>query len=287
MAKLAFLPYSPTCMGSLGVFFFLPCWRMWQNVFPIIFAKFAEFTNFYGSPDCFVVRIVDGCGKIVILVAFPKLASFANLYGTPHCSVPCPLGKWGTIFFPAVFAKFATFANLYWLLVVLLLVLLANVTTLAFLPCSPNHVPPFADLCRTPYCLVLCLVGKIFSSRYGTPIALCFVLLASVAKLFSCYTLHPSQLVWAPSLFCALPCLRMWQIVFLTIFAKFARFADPYGPPDCLVLCLVGECGKTVVFVIFVKFANIFFIFAIFVVACISGHVSQSTHRTTSLPLAL
>ena len=101
-------------------------------------------------------------------------------------------------------------------------------------------LPSFAKLCRTPSCLVLCLVCKIFISRHIRQVSLI------------------RQLSWHPYCFMLCPVGECGKIVLLTIFAKFTRFAGVYEPPDCLVLCIVGECGKTVVFAIFVKFSNIF-----------------------------
>ena len=99
---------------------------------------------------------------------------------------------------------------------------------------------------------------------------------------------HIRQLLWVPSLLhCFVLCLvgDCGKIVIFAIFAKFAAFANFYGPPSllcvlprwrlwqnyhfrhicqirrfrqllyCFVLCLVGDCGKIVIFAIFAKFA--------------------------------
>ena len=115
-----------------------------------------------------------------------------------------------TIFFLAVFAKFSTFANLYWLLVVSLLVLLANVTKTGFLTMFAKSLTPFANLCRIPYCLVLCLVCKIFSSRYIRQVSLI------------------PQLLWQPNCFMLCPVGQCGKIVFLGILSTLANL---YGPP--------------------------------------------------------
>ena len=86
------------------------------------------------------------------------------------------------------------------------------------------------------------------------------------------------------------------------------------GPLHCFVLCLIGDCGKIVIFAIFTKFANFYglplllcalpcwrlwqnchihriclirrrsLFFASFVGACISGHVSWMKRMLRSKP---
>ena len=144
---------------------------------------------------------------------------------------------------------------------------LAIVAKLSFSPYLPNS--PFSPTFMGPlYCFVLCLVGdcgKIvifaifakfaaFANVYGAPFtALCFASLAIVAKLsFSPY-LPNSPL--SPTFM---------------------------GPLHCFVLCLVGDCGKIVIFAIFAKFA-IIISFLQFLLLCafldISHFSSQSFDR--------
>ena len=69
---------------------------------------------------------------------------------------------------------------------------------------------------------------------------------------------HIRQLLWAPSLLhCFVLCLvgDCGKIVIFAIFAKFAAFAHFYGPPSLLCVFLVGDCGKIVIFAIFAKYA--------------------------------
>ena len=100
------------------------------------------------------------------------------------------------------------------------------------------------------------------------------------------------QLLWVPSLLCALPCWRFWQnchfrlicqllpvsptfmgsliALYFALLANVAKLSfSPYlpnspvsptfmGPPHCFVLCHVGDCGKIVIFAIFAKFAIMF-----------------------------
>ena len=119
----------------------------------------------------------------------------------------------------------------------------------------------------------------------------CFAMSAIVAKLsFSPYLPNSphSPTFMAPSLLCALPCRRLlqnchfrhicqirhirqllwgpftaWCFASLAIVAKLSF--SPYlpnltlsptfmGPLHCFVFCLVGNCGKIVIFAIFAKF---------------------------------
>ena len=100
---------------------------------------------------------------------------------------------------------------------------------------------------------------------------------------------HIRQLLWAPSLLCALPRWRLWQNCHFRHICQIRRFRQllwapftalcfaslaivaklsfsPYlpnsplsptfmGPLHCFVFCLVGDCGKIVIFAIFAKFA--------------------------------
>ena len=50
------------------------------------------------------------------------------------------------------------------------------------------------------------------------------------------------------SLLCALPCWRRWQNCQFCLICQIRQLV---GPPHCLVLCLVGECGKIVIFAIY------------------------------------
>ena len=139
----------------------------------------------------------------------------------------------------------------------------------------------------------ICQIRRFRQLLWGPYTALCFASLAIVAKLsFSPY-LPNSPL--SPTFMGPLHCFLFFlvgdcgKIVIFAIFAKFAAFANFYGPPSllcvlprwrlwqnchfrhicqirrlsptfmgplyCFVLCLVGDCGKIVIFAIFAKFA--------------------------------
>ena len=104
-----------------------------------------------------------------------------------------------------------------------------------------------------------------------------------------CQIRHFRQLLWAPILLCALRRWRLWQNCHFRHICQIRRFRQllwapftalcfaslaivaklsfsPYlpnsplsptvmGPLYCFVLCLVGDCGKIVIFAIFAKFA--------------------------------
>ena len=69
---------------------------------------------------------------------------------------------------------------------------------------------------------------------------------------------HIRQLLWAPSLLhCFVLCLvgDCGKIVIFAIFAKFAALANFYEPPSLLCALPRCDCGKIVIFAIFAKFA--------------------------------
>ena len=96
-------------------------------------------------------------------------------------------------------------------------------------------------------------------------------------SFFINFVRHIRQLLWAPSLLhCFVLCLvgDCGKIVIFTIFAKFAAFANFDGAPSLLCVFLVGDCGKIVIFAIFAKFANIFS-FLPFLLLCAFLDISQ------------
>ena len=253
----------------------LPRWRLWQNCHFRHICQIRRFRQLLWGPyHCFVLCLVGDCGKIVIFAIFAKFAAFANFYGAP-ISALC-------------------FASL------------AIVAKLSFSPYLPNS--PLSPTFMGPlHCFVLCLVGDcgkivifaIFAkfaalaNFYGAPsllcalprwrlwqnchfrnisqirrfrqllwgpfTALCFASLTIVAKLsFSPYLPNsPLSPTFMGPLHCFVLCLvgDCGKIVIFAIFAKFAAFANFYGALHCFVLCLVGDCGKIVIFAIFAKFA--------------------------------
>ena len=349
VAKLSFSPYlpnsplSPTFVGPLHCFVLCLVGDCGQIVIFAIFAKFAAFTNFMGPLYCFVFCLVGDCGKIVIFAIFAKLAAFANFYGAPlllcalprwqlwqnchfrhicqirlfrkllwapsllHSFVLCLVADRGKIVIFAIFAKFASFANFCgapsllcclprWRLwqnshfrhirqirpfrqllwgphTALCFTLLAIVAKLSFSPYLPNS--PLSPTFMGPlHCFVLCLFGdcgKIvifaifakfaaFANFYGAPILLFALprwrLWQNCNFRHICQIRLFRQLLWAP--------LTALCFASLAIVAKLSF--SPYlpnsplsptfvGPLHCFVLCLVGDCGKIVIFAIFAKFA--------------------------------
>ena len=86
----------------------------------------------------------------------------------------------------------------------------------------------------------------------GPLIALCFALLANVAKLsFSPYLPNSpvSPTFMGPLIaLCFALLANVAKLSFSPYFAKFVSIANFYGIPHCFVLCLVGKCGKIVIF---------------------------------------
>ena len=169
-----------------------------QNVIFAIFAKFGSIANFYEPPHCFVFCLVGKCGKIAIFAICAKFASIVNFYGPPYCFVFCLVGKCAKIVIFAIFAKFTcpVLPTFMTFLIALCFALLANVEKLSFSRYLPNW--------------------PVLPTFMGPLVALCLALLANVAKLsFSPYLpnspVQYCQLLWAPSLLCALPCWRLWQ----------------------------------------------------------------------------
>ena len=240
-----------------------------------IFAKFAAFANFVlclmGPLHCFVLCLVGDCGKIVIFAIFAKFAAFANgVYGPPSLSPLCfaSLAIVAKLSF-SPYLQIRRFRQLLWApFTSLCFASLAIVAKLSFSPYLPNS--PLSPTVMGPlHCFVLCLVGDCGK-------IVIFAIFAKFAAFANFYG--------PPSLLCALPRWRLWQnchfrhicqirrwgpftalcFASLAIVAKLSF--SPYlpnsplsptfmGPLHCFVLCLVGDCGKIVIFAIFAKFA--------------------------------
>ena len=290
-----------------------------------IFAKFAAFANFYGPLHCFVFCLVGDCGKIVIFAIFAKFAVFANFYGAPILLCALPHWRlWQNCHFRHI-CQIRRFRQLLWgPYTALCFASLAIVTKLSFSPYLPNS--PLSPTFMGPvYCFVLCLVGdcgKIvifaifakfaaFANFYGPP---------SLLSLFprrlwqNCHFHHICQirrfrqLLWGPfTALCFASLAIVAKLSFLPYLPNSPLSPTFMGPLYCFVLCLVGDCGKIVIFAIFAKFAAFpnfygapillcalrrwrlwqnchfrhicqirqhYLFFAIFVVVCISGHIS-------------
>ena len=222
----------------------------------------------------FVLCLVGNCGKIVIFAIFAKFAAFANFYGPP--SLLCALPRWRlwqNCHFRHI-CQIRRFHQLLWApFTALCFASLAIVAKLSFSPYLPNS--PLSPTFMGPlHCFVFCLVGdcgKIvifaifakfaaFANFYGAPILLCALprwrLWQNCHFRHICQIRHFRQLLWAP--FTAL-CFASLAIVAKLSFSPYlpnSPLSPTFmGPLYCFVLCLVGDCGKNVIFAIFAKFA--------------------------------
>ena len=253
----------------------LPRWRLWQNChFRHICQNRRFLPTFMGPLHCFVFCLVGDCGKIVIFAIFAKFAAFANFYGAP--SLLCVLPRWRlwqNCHFRHI-CQIRCFRQLLWApFTALCFASLAVVAKLSFSPYLPNS--PLSPTFMGPLqCFVFCLVGdcgKIvifaifakfaaFANFYGAPILLC-----ALPRWRLCQTCHFRhicqirrfrQLLWGP--YTAL-CFASLAIVAKLSFSPYLpnSLLSPtfMGPLHCFVLCLVGDCGKIVIFAIFAKFA--------------------------------
>ena len=194
-------------------------------------AQFAAFANFYGPPSLLCVFLVGDCGKIVIFAIFAKYAAFANFYVPLHCFVLCFV----VIF--AILPNFAALVNFY-----------GPPSLLCVFPCwrlwQNCHFRHICQICR-------------FRQLLWAPFtALCFPrwrLWQNCHFRQFCQIRRFRQLLWAP--ITALCFLLVGDCGKIVIFAKFAAFANFFGPPSLLCVFLVGDCGKIVIFAIFAKFA--------------------------------
>ena len=314
VAKLSFSPYlpnpplSPTFMGPLHCFVLCLVGDCGKIVIFAIFAKSAAFANFYGPPSllcalprwrlwqnchfrhiCQIRRFRQLLWAPFTALCFASLAIVAKLSFSPylpnpplsptfmgplHCFVLCLVGDCGKIVIFAIFAKFGRFRQLLWgPYTALCFAWLAIVAKLSFSPYLPNS--PLSPTFMGPlHCFVLCLVGdcgKIvifailakfaaFANFYGPPSLLCALprwrLWQNCHFRHICQIRRFRQLLWAP--FTAL-CFASLAIVAKLSFSPY--LPNPplsptfMGPLHCFVLCLVGDCGKIVIFAIFAKFA--------------------------------
>ena len=279
VAKFSFSPYlpnSPTFMGPLHCFVFCivgDCGKI------VIFAIFAKFANFYGAPSllctlprwrlwqnchfrhicqirqafmgplyCFVFFLVGNCGKIVIFAIFAKFGAFANFYGP--LSLLCVLPRWRlwqNCHFCYIF-QIHRFRQLLWApFTALCFSSLAIVAKLSFSPYLPNSPTFMGPL----HCFVLWPRWRLWQNCHFRHIcqirgfrqllrthftALCFSSLAIVAKLSFSPDLPNSPTFMGPPWHCFVLCLvgDCGKIVIFAIFAKFAAFANFYGPTSLL-----------------------------------------------------
>ena len=142
-----------------------------------------------------------------------------------HCFVLCLVGNCGKIVIFAIFAKFAAFANFYGPPSLLCALLRWRL----WQNCHFRHI---------------CQIRRFRQLLWAPFTALCFASLTIVAKLsFSPY-LPNSPL--SPTFMRPLHCFVFFlvgdcgKIVIFAIFAKFAAFANVYGPPS--LLCVLPRC---------------------------------------------
>ena len=277
MAKLSFSPYlpnsplSPTFMGPLHCFVFCLVGDCGKIVIFAIFAKFAVFANFYGAPIllcalprwrlwqnchfrhiCQIRRFRQRLWAPFTALCFASLAIVAKLSFSPyllnsplsptfmgplHCFVLCLVGDCGKIVIFAIFAIFAAFANFYGAPILLC----ALPRWRLWQNCHFRHI---------------CQIRRFRQLLCASFTALCFASLAIVAKLsFSPYLPNsPLSPTFMGPLHFALPRWRLWQNCHFRHICQIRRFRQLLWGPFTL-LCLVGDCGKIVIFAIFAKFA--------------------------------
>ena len=281
LAKLSFSPYfpnspvSPTFMGPLIAL----CFALLAIVAILSFSPYL--LNSPVSPT-FMGPLIALCFAMLAILAklsfspyLPNSPVSPTFMGPPHCFVLCHVGDSGKIVIFAIFAKFASIANFY-----------GAPSLLCALPCWRfwqnchfRHIcqirqyrqllwGPLIALCFA----MLAILAKLSFSPYlpnspvsptfmGPLIALCFAMLAILAKL-SFLPYLPNSPV-SPTFMGPLIALCF---AMLAILAKLSF--SPYlpnspvsltfmGPPHCFVLCHVGDSGKIVIFAIFAKFASI------------------------------
>ena len=266
--QLLWDPFTALCFASLAIVAKLSFSPYLPNS-PLL-------PTFMGPLHCFVLCLAGDCGKIVIFAIFAKFATFANFYGAPSLLCVLPHWRlWQNCHFRHI-CQIRHFRQLLWdPFTALCFASLAIVAKLSFSPYLPNS--PLSPTFMGPlHCFVFCLVGdcgKIvifaifakfaaFANFYGAPILLCA--LPRWRLWQNCHFRHICQircfrqLLWAP--------FTAFSFSSLAIVAKLSF--SPYlansplsptfmGPLHCFVLCLVGDCGKIVIFAIFAKFANI------------------------------
>ena len=311
-------PLSPTFMGPLHCFVPYLVGDCGKIVIFAIFAKFAVFANFYGAPILLCAlprwRLWQNCHFrhicqirrfrqrlwapfIVIFALFAKFAAFANFYGTPILLCALPRWRlWQNCHFCHI-CQIRRFRQLLWgPFTALCFASLAIVAKLSFSPYLPNS--PLSPTFMGPlHFFVLYLVGDcgkivifaifakfaVFANFYGAPILLCALprwrLWQNCHFCHICQIRRFRQLLWGP--FTAL-CFASLAIVAKLPFSPYlpnSPLSPTFmGPLYCFVLCLVGDCGKIVIFALFAKFANIIS-FLQFLLLCAFLDISRALCR--------
>ena len=243
--QLLWAPFTALCFASLAI------------VAKLSFSPYLPNSplspTFMGPLHCFVFCLVGDCGKIVIFAIFAKFAAFANFYGPP--SLLCVLPRWRlwqNCRFRHI-CQIRRFRKLLWgPYTALCFASLAIVAKLSFSPYLPNS-PLLPTFMGPLYCFVFCLVGdcgKIvifaifakfaaFANFYGPPSLLCVLprwrLWQNCHFRHICQIRRFRQLLWGPyTALCFASLAIVAKLSFFAIFAKFAAFANVYGPPSLL-----------------------------------------------------
>ena len=315
------------CLWAPSLLRALPRWRLWQNCHfrhicqirrfrqllwgpftALCFASLAIVAKLSFSPYlpnspfsptlmgplyCFVFCLVGDCGKIVIFAIFAKFAVFANSYGAPILLCALPRWRlWQNCHFRHI-CQIRRFRQCLWApFTASCFASLAIVAKLSFSPYLPNFAA-FANFYGAPSLLCvlprwrlwqnchfrrICQIRRFRQLLWGPYTALCFASLAIVAKLsFSPYLPNsPLSPMFMGPLHCFVLCLvgDCGKIVIFAIFAKFAAFANFYGAPSLLCALPRWRLWQNCHFRHICQIRQHYLFFAIFVVVCISGHIS-------------
>ena len=266
--QLLWGPFTALCFASLAIVAKLSFSPYLQNS-PLL-------PTFMGPLHCFLFFLVGDCGKIVIFAIFAKFAAFANFYGPPSLLCVFPRWRlWQNCHFCHI-CQICCFRQLLWgPFTALCFASLAIVAKLSFLPHLPNSPlsPTFmGPLCQ--HCFVFFLVGdcgKIvifaifakfaaFANFYGAPSLLCALprwpLWQNCHFCHICQIRRFRQLLWAPfTALCFSSLVIVAKLSFVPYLPNLPLSPTFMGPLHCFVLCLVGHCGKIVIFAMFAKFA--------------------------------
>ena len=265
--QLLWAPFSALCFASLAIVAKLSFSPYLPN------SPFSP--TFMGPLHFFDLCLVGDCGKIVIFAIFPKFAAFANFYGAPIllCALPC-WRFWQNCHFRHI-CQIRRFRQLLWApFNALCFASLPIVAKLSFSPYLPNS--PISPTFMGPlYCFVVCLVadcGKIvifaifakfaaFTNFYGAPILLCALprwrLWQNCHFRHICQIRRFRQLIWGPFTALSFASLGIVAKLSFSPYLPNSPLSPTFmGPKYCFLLCLVGDCGKIVIFAIFPKFAS-------------------------------
>ena len=290
--QLLWAPFTALCFASLAI------------VAKLSFSPYLPNSplspTFMGPLHCFVFCLVGDCGKIVIFAIFAKFAAFANFYGAPIllCALPrwrlwqncnfrhiCQIRRFRQLlwapFKSGEFGKygendnFATIANE------------AKHKAVKGAHKSWRKRRIWQIWRKLQFChnrqrgkaRHICQIRR-FRQRLWAPFtALCFASLAIVAKLsFSPYLPNsPLSPTFMGPLYCFVLCLvgDCGKIVIFAIFAKFAAFANFYGAPSLLCALPRWRLWQNYHFRHICQIRQHYLFFAIFVVVCISAHISS------------